>query len=74
MINKLDILALPGIDLLLRYIVGGVIKGIALYPNAYSMEIMPNNGLPKPPSGMVSIRVENIENMQGKYTVFLEVF
>ena len=53
-----DLLALPPIPVLLRFVQNLVVGKMLVYPNEMSFPVLPNYGLPKPPVGICRVAVK----------------
>eukprot|EP00879_Flechtneria_rotunda_P030315 GHRR01032936.1.p1 GENE.GHRR01032936.1~~GHRR01032936.1.p1 ORF type:complete len:358 (+),score=59.35 GHRR01032936.1:742-1815(+) len=62
--NGPDVMALPGIKEVTRWVIGYVLKQVAIYPNSISAPLMQNYGEPPEPQGMVHIFLEKIEGLK----------
>ncbi|PSC73977.1 synaptotagmin-2-like isoform X1 [Micractinium conductrix] len=52
-----DIMALPGVPLAVTSAISIIAGKMLVYPNEFSLPLMPNFGLPPPPMGMLHVKV-----------------
>lgn len=60
-----DIMALPGVPLLVQSAISIVAGKMLVYPNEFTLPLMPNFGLPPPPQGMLHIKVVKCTGLKG---------
>lgn len=59
-----DIMALPGVPLLLTTAINIVAGKMLVYPNEFALPLMPNFGLPPPPKGMLNVKVISAKGLK----------
>lgn len=63
LVNRIDIMRLPGVKPLVDFVVAKVVGDMLLYPNKFAVDLMPGGGVPPPPLGMVEVRIERVEKI-----------
>lgn len=61
LVNRVDIMRVPGVKPLVDAVVSKVVGDMLLYPNKFAVDFMPGGGVPPPPLGMVEVRIERVE-------------
>ncbi len=63
LVNRIDIMRVPGVKQLVDFVVAKVVGDMLLYPNKFAVDLMPGGGVPPPPLGMVEVRIERVEKI-----------
>jgi len=63
LVNRVDVMRLPGVKPLVDAVVARVVGDMLLYPNKFAVDLMPGGGVPPPPLGMVEVRIERVEKI-----------
>ena len=63
LVNRLDLMRVPGVKSLVDAVVAKVVGDMLLYPNKFAVDLMPGGGVPPPPLGMVEVRIERVEKI-----------
>lgn len=63
LVNRLDLMRVPGLKAVVDAVVAKVVGDMLLYPNKFSVDLMPGGGLPPPPLGMVEVRIERVDKI-----------
>ena len=60
-----DLMRLPFVKPAVDAVVRKVVADMLLYPNKFSLELMPGGGLPPPPLGMVEVTIHSVTDING---------
>ena len=63
LVNRIDIMRLPGVKSAVDAVVAKVVGDMLLYPNKFRVDLMPGGGVPPPPLGMVEVLIERVERI-----------
>ncbi|DBA90530.1 TPA: hypothetical protein ACH3X1_003782 [Trebouxia sp. C0004] len=76
-INSLDLMAIPGLNLAVNFGLKMALGTMLIYPNSMTFDIMEGGGIPPPPQGMLSIKVLRAHGLGssgvGKIDPFVEL-
>ncbi|KAL3130563.1 hypothetical protein ABBQ38_008369 [Trebouxia sp. C0009 RCD-2024] len=65
LINKMDIMAFPGLNLAVNLGLKMALGSMLIYPNSMSFDIMEGGGVPPPPQGMLLVKVLRGTGLKG---------
>lgn len=63
LLNRVDLMRLPGVKNVVDAVVNKVVGDMLLYPNKFRVDVMPGGGVPPPPLGMVEVLIERVEKI-----------
>lgn len=69
-----DVMALPGVPLMLKAAIKIITGRMLVYPNEFSVPLMPNYGLPPPILGLLKVKVLGADGLKSSFLDTVDAF